>query len=139
MPEGMSDAWNDQICDKWLVMYDETNWNIWLTDLSIKLEVGRDEELGVGGMTGKQRSFSMDLSPSDGPPFGSMPGPSAVWSLPSPSSAQHITTHDLSLENAQSTADGMAQYHTTKNGTDIEQVSESERHFLSCFTHTHFY
>ncbi|XP_035708801.1 zinc finger protein chinmo isoform X2 [Folsomia candida] len=89
-------------------------------DLSIKLEVGRDEELGVGGMTGKQRSFSMDLSPSDGPPFGSMPGPSAVWSLPSPSSAQHITTHDLSLENAQSTADGMAQYHTTKNGKKLK-------------------
>lgn len=82
-------------------------------------------------MGGKQRSFSMDLSPSE-PPFGSMPGPSAVWSLPSPSSAQHGTTHDLSLENAQSTPDGMAQYHTTKNGTDNEQVSPSETFFVVC-------
>jgi hypothetical protein len=56
-------------------------------------------------MPGKQRSFSMDLSPSE-PPFVSMAGPSAVWSLPSPSSLQHVTSHDVSIENAQSTPDG---------------------------------
>ncbi|CAG7726732.1 unnamed protein product [Allacma fusca] len=78
-------------------------------DLSIKLEVGREEEFPGSG--GKQRSFSMDLSPSE-PPFGGLgaggPGPSNVWSLPSPStlSAQHTQQHDLNLNNAQSTADG---------------------------------
>jgi hypothetical protein len=78
------------------------------TDLSIKLEVGREEDMGEVGMSGKQRSFSMDLSPSE-PPFGGLGGP-PVWSLPSPShSAQHAQQqHDLNINvsNAQSTADG---------------------------------
>ena len=53
----------------------------------------------------------MDLSPSE-PPFGGLgaggPGPSSVWSLPSPStlSAQHAQPHDLNINNAQQTADG---------------------------------
>lgn len=76
-------------------------------DLSIKLESGREEEMA--GLPGKQRSFSMDLSPSEGP-FGGLgagggPGPQGMWSLPSPSTltAQHPPPHEI---NPQSTADG---------------------------------
>ncbi|CAL8069898.1 unnamed protein product [Orchesella dallaii] len=75
-------------------------------DLSIKLESGREEEMS--GITGKQRSFSMDLSPNEAP-FGGLgggggPGPQAMWSLPSPSSlTAQPPPHDI---NPQSTADG---------------------------------
>lgn len=62
-----------------------------------------------GSISGKQRSFSMDLSPSE-PSLGGLgggPGPSNAWSLPSPSmSTQHSQQHDLTI-NAQSTADGI--------------------------------
>jgi len=80
-------------------------------DLSIKLEVGREDE-GTIGMSGKQRSFSMDLSPSEPQGFGSHGGPGGpqhIWSLPSPSSmsSQQIgPQHDISLTAAQTSADG---------------------------------
>lgn len=64
------------------------------------------------GMPGKQRSFSMDLSPSEAP-FGGLgggggPGPQGMWQLPSPQSlinqsAQHPPPHDI---QPQSSADG---------------------------------
>lgn len=80
------------------------------TDLSIKLEVGREEEVAGVMMSGKQRSFSMDLSPSE-PLFGGGLGsvPSNSWSLPSPSSGsgqQSLHHPQSSPPNAQTTADG---------------------------------
>jgi len=114
MPEG--NFFSDWIFRHWITH--SVRWDFlpsWLVgfvdclDLSIKLEVGREDELGIVGLSGKQRSFSMDLSPSE-PPFGSMGGsggpPSNIWPLPSPSSisAQHAQSHDLN--HTQTTADG---------------------------------